>query len=88
MRRPAVLTFISSKRRRATRRAIFHSTSSHTLSVLSLDPDTRRPFYRTATHRTCVPRGVDVQSTLLLDRTPAPREVRVPGQRRRAAEAP
>ena len=64
MRRPAVLTFISSKRRRATRRAIFPSTSSHTLSVLSHDPDTTVPFDRTATtHWTCAPRGVDERST-------------------------
>ena len=64
MRRPAVLTFISRKRRRATRRAIFaSSTSSHTMSVPSLDPDTMRPFDWTATHRTCARRGVDERST-------------------------
>ena len=64
MRRPAVLTFISRKRRRATRRAIFaSSTSSHTMSVRSSDPDTMSPFDRTATHKTCAPRCVDEQST-------------------------
>ena len=35
----------------------------HTLSVRSSDPDTMRPFDRTATHKTCAPRGVDEQST-------------------------
>ena len=82
MRRPAVLTFISRKRRRATRRAIFaSSTSSHTMSVPSLDPDTMRPFDWTATHRTCARRGVDERSTRCVDWTPAPRVGRVPAQR-------
>ena len=63
MRRPAVSTFISCKRRRATRRAIFHSTSSHTLSVRSFDPDTRRPHGSATTQLTCARRGVDEQST-------------------------
>ena len=39
MRRPAKFFSV---RRRATRRAIFPSTSSHTLRVLSLDPLDRR----------------------------------------------
>ena len=57
MRRQAVFTFISRKRRRATRRAIFaSSTSSHTMSVRSNDPDTTSPFGRAATHRTCARR--------------------------------
>ena len=87
MRRSAVFTFISSKRRRATRRAIFPSTSSHTLSVLSPDPDTTRQFGRAATHVTCARRGVDERSTLWFDWTPAPRPVRVPGQRPEALTA-
>ena len=87
MRRPAVLTFISSKRRRATRRAIFPSTSSHTLSVRSADPDTTVPFDRTATQLTCARRGVDERSTRCVDWTPAPRCVRVPGQRPEALTA-
>ena len=78
MRRPAVLTFISSKRRRATRRAIFPSTSSHTLSVWSYDQDTTRPFGRTVTPRTCAPHGVDEQSTARFDWTPVPRMASVP----------
>ena len=65
MRRPAVLTFISSKRRRATRRAIFPSTSSHTLSMRSSDPETTLPFDSATTHRTCAPRGVDERSNAL-----------------------
>ena len=60
---------------------------SHTLSVLSLDPDTTRPFDRTVTHLTCAPRGVDEQSTRCVDWTPAPRPVRVPGQRLAAPPA-
>ena len=81
MRRPAVTTFIPRKRRRATRRAIFASSqSTQTLSVPSYDPDTTRPFDWTATHETCAPRGVDEQSTVRFDWTPAPRIARVPGQ--------
>ena len=53
----------------------------------SSDPDTTRPFGRAATHVTCAPRGVDERSTARFDWTPAPRSVRVPGQRRRAAVA-
>ena len=88
MRRSAVFTFISSKRRRATRRAIFPSTSSHTLSVRSADPDTTVPFDRMATtHWTCAPRGVDERSTRCVDWTPAPRFARVPGQRPEALTA-
>ena len=52
-----------------------------TLSVLSHDPDTMRPFGRTATQSTCARRGVDERSTRCVDWTPAPRCVRVPAQR-------
>ena len=63
MRRSAVSTFIPYKRRSETRRAIFASSqSTQTLSV-RLDPDTTRPFDRTATHETCARRGVDERST-------------------------
>ena len=55
--------------------------TSQTLSVLSLEPDTTRPFGRTATQMTCAPRGVDEQSTRCVDWTPAPHGSRVPGQR-------
>ena len=55
--------------------------ASHIMSVRSLDPDTMLPFDRTATHVTsCAPRGVDEQSTVRFDWTPAPRIARVPGQ--------
>ena len=57
------------------------------MSVPSSDADTTQPFGRTTTHQTCAPRGVDERSTRCVDWTPAPRFVRVPAQRRRAAEA-
>ena len=64
-------------------------TASHTRTVLSPDPDpdTTRPF-DSATHVTCARRGVDELSAARFDWTPAPRVVRVPAQRRRAAVAP
>ena len=55
--------------------------TSHTLSLRSHDPDTTWPFGRAATQLTCAPRGVDERSTARFDWTPAPRPVRVPGQR-------
>jgi hypothetical protein len=56
------------------------------LSVLSYDPDTTRPFDRMTTQKTCAPRGVDAIDARLAW-TLAPRMVRVPTQRRRAAIA-
>ena len=53
----------------------------------SYDPDTTRPFDWTATHETCAPRGVDEQSTVRFDWTPAPHSVRVPAQRLEALTA-
>ena len=53
----------------------------HTLSVRSHDPDTTISFDSATTHWTCAPRGVDERSTARFDWTPAPRVVRVPGQR-------
>jgi len=56
------------------------------LSVLSRDPDTTQPFGRPTTHQTCARRGVDAIDARF-ELTPAPRKVRVPTQRRRAAVA-
>ena len=61
--------------------------ASHTLSDLSPDPDTTRPFDRTVTHKTCARRGVDELSTARFVWTPAPRRPCVRAQRRRASVA-
>ena len=57
--------------------------ASHTLSVRSPDPDTRRQCDRTTTQLTCSPDCSDA----LFDRTPAPHGERVIAQRRHAADA-